>query len=148
MGICLICCWHGMNNQSNILFSFSFVPLHGPYVIVSHIVACSHSTSKSQGIIIPYLAPPPLALPHVQNKFLTYGLFVFNFRKMFYAFLIATDTTIKTERKVLSLPTKHFYVIPNKHKSFELDASVIDCRDQSVTTTQERKKKRWVSPRL
>jgi hypothetical protein len=29
-----------------------------------------------------------------------------------------------------------------------LDASVIDCRDQSVTTTQERKKKRWVSPRL
>jgi hypothetical protein len=35
---------------------------------------------------------------------------------MFYAFLIATDTTtIKTERKALSLPTKRFYVIPNKH---------------------------------
>lgn len=60
---------------------------------------------------------------------------------MFYAFLIATDTTIKTERKALSLPTKCFYVIPNKHESFELDASAIDCRDQSATTTQEGKQK-------
>jgi hypothetical protein len=64
---------------------------------------------------------------------------------MFYAFLIATDTTIKPKRKALSLPTKRFYVIPNKHESFELDASAIDCRDQSATTTQEGKQKRWVS---
>jgi len=73
------------------------------------------STSKTQGII--------------------------NFRKMFYAFLIATDTTIKTEREVLSLPTKHFYVIPNKHQSFELDASAIDCRETKARPLRKRKQK-------
>jgi len=41
MGICLICCWHGMNKSIKHTLFFSFVPLHGPYVIMSHIVACS-----------------------------------------------------------------------------------------------------------
>jgi len=63
---------------------------------------------------------------------------------MLYAFLIATDTTIKTERKALSLPTKRFLCHTKQaHQSFELDASaMIDCRDQSATTTQEGKNKK------
>jgi hypothetical protein len=66
---------------------------------------------------------------------------------MFHAFLIATDTTtIKTERKALSLRTKRFLCHTKQaHQSFELDASaMIDCRDQSATTTQEGKNKRKV----
>ncbi len=140
MGICLICCWHGMNNQSNILFSFLlFHCMDLMWLCHTLLLAPLNLQIKRHH---PLCSPP-----HVQNKLLTYGLFVFNFWKMFYAFLIATDTTtIKTERKALSLPTKRFYVIPNKHTnlSFELDASAIDCRDQSATTTQEGKNKRKV----
>lgn len=109
MGICLICCWHGMNNQSNILFSFLlFHCMDLMWLCHTLLLAPLNLQIKRHH---PLCSPP-----HVQNKLLTYGLFVFNFWKMFYAFLIATDTTtIKTERKALSLPTKHFYVIPNKH---------------------------------
>jgi hypothetical protein len=142
---CLICCfWHGMNNQSNILFSFLLFHCMD-LMWLCHILLLA--PLNLQITRHHPLCPPTTTPPHVGNKFITYGLFVFNFWKMFYAFLIATDTTIKTKRKALSLPTKRFYVTPNKHQSFELDASAINCRDQSTTTTQE-ENKRWVLPRL